>query len=118
MGDADELGDAVAEEARGDADHGHPDQPGPQRRAQPRVADRDVGAGHEHHQHEAGVAEEGEGRVARVEDPEAGDAEHHAGQQLAEDDREVPAPRRRQERDRPGPTAHTIARSRNDTTGC
>ena len=102
VGDADEPRDGVPEDAGRDADHGRADQPGAQGGAQPRVADRDVGAGHEHHQHEAGIAEEGEGRVARVEHPEAGDAEHDARQQLAEDDRQVPAPRGGEQRVRPG----------------
>ena len=37
----------------------------PQRGPQPPVADRHVGAGHEHHQREADVGQEGERRVAR-----------------------------------------------------
>ena len=88
----------VPEDARGEADGDRADESGAQGRPEPRVPDRDVRARHEHHQDEARVAQERERRVARVEDAEPGDSQHHSGQELTEDDGEVPAPRRGQQR--------------------
>ncbi|MPM52204.1 hypothetical protein SDC9_98960 [bioreactor metagenome] len=74
-----------------------PDQQGsqhadPQAGAQRRVPDRHVRAGHEHHQAEADLGEEGEGVVGGVQHPQAGGTEQQPDTELADDDRQVRGP--------------------------
>ena len=118
MGDADEPRRGVPQHAGRDADGRRPRQSGAQRRAQARVADGHPCARDEHHQHEAGVAEEGERRVARVQHPEAGDARARCPPGARPRTTGRCQPFGVASRGPASATAQTIARSRNDTTGC
>ncbi|WP_018180688.1 hypothetical protein [Gordonia kroppenstedtii] len=76
----------------------------------PRIAQRNMRSGDEHDQSESDIGKKREGRVAGMQNVEAGAPEDRARGQLADDDRHGEPPRHRQQRS--GQSQHHYQRQR------